>query len=155
MNRPGACILIVTLVAAGAASLVPGTGEARPAGEVTNSIGMRLTLLEAGEFLMGEGTARPRTREEWLKRDEDEAPAHPVRISKPVHLSVHEVTNAQYERFDPDHKRMRGQHGATKEDDEPVTFVTWQQAMDFCAWLSKQEGKPYRLPTEAEWEYAC
>jgi hypothetical protein len=50
---------------------------------------------------------------------------------------------------------VRGKHGATKEDDEPVTFVTWQQAMDFCGWLSKKEGKPYRLPTEAEWEYAC
>jgi formylglycine-generating enzyme required for sulfatase activity len=116
---------------------------------------MKLTRLEPGEFLRGEGSAAPRTREEWLTRDWDEAPAHPVRISKPFHMGVHEVTNAQYERFDPAHKKTRGRHGATKGDDEPVTFVTWQQAMDFCRWLSKKEGKPYRLPTEAEWEYAC
>src|SRR5262245_36076801 len=155
MIRPGACILSVTLLGAAAANLVPCRDEARPAGVVTNSVGMKLTRLEAGEFVMGEGSAPPRTREEWLKRDADEAPAHPVRISKPFHMGVHEVTNAQYERFDPDHKKMRGQHGATKEDDEPVTFVTWQQAVDYCNWLSKKEGKPYRLPTEAEWEYAC
>src|SRR5262249_25519430 len=74
---------------------------------------------------------------------------------KPFLLGVHEVTNAQYEQFDPEHKKLRGKDGVSNRDDEPVTFVTWQQAADFCAWLSKKEGKPYRLPTEAEWEYAC
>jgi formylglycine-generating enzyme required for sulfatase activity len=125
------------------------------AAEVTNSIGMKLKRLEAGVFLMGRGSAQPRSREEWLKGDGDEVPVHAVQITRPFYLGVHEVTNAQYEQFDPAHKKWRGKHGATKEDDEPVTFVTWQQAVDFCQWLSKKEGKPYRLPTEAEWEYAC
>src|SRR6185436_7487210 len=68
---------------------------------------------------------------------------------------VHEVTNAQFEQFDPEHKKLRGKFGIAKEDNDPVTFVTWQQAVEFCKWLSKKEGKTYRLPTEAEWEYAC
>src|SRR5436309_1834099 len=98
--------------------------------EFTNSLGMKLKRLEAGEFLMGQGTAPPKTRLEWSQRDEDEAPAHKVQISK-FYLGVHEVTNAQYERFDPKHKDLRGKNGATKEDEEPVTFVTWQHAVDF------------------------
>src|SRR5262245_31139688 len=72
MKQSGACILAVTLLGAAAANLVTGTGEVRPADEATNSVGMKLTRLEAGEFLMGEGKAGPRTREEWLQRDADE-----------------------------------------------------------------------------------
>jgi len=123
--------------------------------EETNSVGMKLVRIEDGAFLMGCGEASPRSQEEWRSRDADESPAHRVRISRPFLLSSTEVTNAQYERFDPDHAKMRGKFGIPKGDDEPVTFVTWQQAVNFCAWLSKSESRPYRLPTEAEWEYAC
>src|SRR5207237_1435675 len=45
--------------------------------------------------------------------------------------------------------------GWEQTDDHPVVTVTWNNAVDFCNWLSKQEGKQYRLPTEAEWEYSC
>jgi formylglycine-generating enzyme required for sulfatase activity len=145
----------VALAAVLAAPFVGGTGDRPQAVEFTNSLGMKLKRLEAGEFLMGQGTAPPRARQEWSERDGDEAPAHLAQISKPFYLGTHEVTNAQYERFDPRHRKWRGRDGASKEDDEPVTFVTWQEATDFCKWLSKKEGKPYRLPTEAEWEYAC
>jgi len=124
-------------------------------GDETNSIGMKLVRLEPGDFVMGTGEQPPTSREEWLSRDSDESPAHKVRITMSFLMGAHEVTNAQFEMFDPQHKKWRGQVGGSKADDEPVTFVTWQQAVDFCAWLSKKEGKPYRLPTEAEWEFAC
>src|SRR5262249_40147173 len=70
-------------------------------------------------------------------------------------LGATEVTNAQYEKFDPEHRKLRGRSGTGKGDDDPVVFVTWHDAVAFCRWLSKKEGKTYRLPTEAEWEYAC
>src|SRR5262245_44746701 len=123
---------------AGAALLVAAD---LPAGkELTNSIGMKLVRIEAGEFVMGAGAEPPKTRDEWKDRDYDEAPAHPVKITRPFFLGSTEVTNAQYEQFDPEHKKLRGKFGFTKADDEPVTFVTWQQAVDFCNWLTKKES---------------
>jgi sulfatase modifying factor 1 len=107
---------------------------------------LQLVPVEPGEFVMGEGDGPPRTREEWKTRDWDESPAHKVKITKAFSIGATEVTNAQFRAFDPEHK------GA---DAEPVTRVTWAQAVAYCDWLSKKEGKPYRLPTEAEWEYAC
>jgi formylglycine-generating enzyme len=128
---------------------------ADPPAEVTNSVGMKLVRIAPGTFTMGAGTEPPKSIDLWSKRDYDESPAHKVRIIQPFYLGATEVTNAQYEQFDPDHKQLRGKDGVSTADDEPVTFVTWHQAVAFCAWLSKKEGKPYRLPTEAEWEYAC
>ena len=84
--------------------------------------------------------------------DPDEHPVHRVNISRPFYMGVCEVTNAQYEQFDPSHRKLRGKNGFSKADDEAVIFVSWRQARDFCKWLSKKEGEPYRLPTEAEWE---
>lgn len=121
----------------------------------TNSVGMKLVSIPAGSFVMGTGSAAPKSMAEYAKRDYDESPAHTVKISKPFLMGMHEVTNAQYEQFDPAHKTLRGKDGVSTADDEPVTFVTWNQAVAFCEWLSKKEGKTYRLPTEAEWEYAC
>jgi formylglycine-generating enzyme required for sulfatase activity len=125
------------------------------AADMTNSVGMKLVRVEPGEFVMGQGDNPPKSLDEWNKRDYDEAPAHKVRITKAFLMGVTEVTNAQYEQFDPEHRKLRGRDGVSQADDEPVTFVTWHQAAKFCEWLSKKEGKPYRLPTEAEWEYAC
>lgn len=129
--------------------------EIPTAGEITNSAGMRLVRVNAGEFLMGSETAPPQDRQEWEQRDSDESPAHLVKITSGFYLGAYEVTNRQFELFDPDHKAFRGVRGGSRQDDEPVAMVTWQQATEFCAWLSKKEGQPYRLPTEAEWEYAC
>lgn len=102
--------------------------------------------IPAGNFYMG-----------TLGEDEnyDEAPMHKVHISKPFKMGLTEVTNAQYELFCPEHKSLRGKNGFSSEDDEAVVFVTYQDAVAFCDWLTRKEGKTYRLPTEAEWEYAC
>lgn len=125
------------------------------ANEIINSIGMLLKRVDVGDFTMGTEQEPPKSRKEWNQRDWDESPAHPVKITKRFYMGLYEVTNKQYELFDAEHKKFRGKRGASKTDDEPVTYVTWQQAAEYCAWLSKKEDKPYRLPTEAEWEYAC
>jgi formylglycine-generating enzyme required for sulfatase activity len=123
--------------------------------EFVNSIGMKFVRIEAGSFVMGQGESPPTSRADWATRDWDESPVHKVVISNAFPMAIHEVTNAQFEQFDPEHKKLRGRDGVSKGDNDPVTFVTWKQANDFCVWLSKKENKSYRLPTEAEWEYAC
>jgi len=87
--------------------------------------------------------------------DYDEKPAHKVTISKPFYMGVCEVTNEQYEKFDPLHMYLRGKHGFSIDSDEAVVFVSWHEAKAFCDWMSDIDGLAYRLPTEAEWEYAC
>ncbi|UCC96944.1 MAG: SUMF1/EgtB/PvdO family nonheme iron enzyme [Phycisphaerales bacterium] len=135
--------LTVLIVVLSACSLPRGAEI--PGGKTfTNSLGMKMVRIERGHFLMGSEDG------EW-----DERPVHEVTISKPFYLGVTEVTNAQYEQFDPEHRKSRGKLGYSREDDEAVVFVSWEDAVAFCKWLSQKESRPYRLPTEAEWEYAC
>ena len=112
---------------------------------LTNSLGMKLLKVPAGRFRMGQDASG----------DYDERPAREVTIGRAFWMAATEVTNAQYERFDPAHRKLRGKLGFSKGDDEAVVFVGWHEAAAFCKWLAEKEGKPYRLPTEAEWEYAC
>jgi len=117
-----------------------------------NTVGMELVEVPAGSFTMGqtwEG-ADPE-----VMANADESPEHRVSISRSFRMASTPVTNAQYERYDPEHRIRRGRKGLSREDDEAVVFVSWHDAVAFCEWLSEQEGTPYRLPTEAEWEYAC
>ncbi len=137
------------------ALLIPSAAVAQEGKTFVNTLGIKFVRIDAGAFTMGTGDAAPKSRQEWIERDYDEAPAHRVIISKAFYLGIHEVTNAQYEAFDPKHKALRGKRNSSKDDDDPVAYVTWHDAAAFCAWISKKEGKPYRLPTEAEWEYAC
>lgn len=86
--------------------------------------------------------------------DSDESPAHSVHISA-FEIGVTEVTNRQYELFDPSHREFRGKLGFSTGDNEAVVFVSWYDAVNYTKWLSKRTGRAYSLPTEAEWEYAA
>jgi len=147
-----------TAFSLGAASAAFGVGM--PADEeYINSIGVRFARIKPGSFIMGaDETPLPMevAEDPWrVHGDFDEHPAHRVTISRSFYMSAYEVTNAQYEQFDPGHRALRGKHGFSKSDDEAAVFVSWHEAVRFCEWLSEKENLTYRLPTEAEWEYAC
>ena len=130
---------------------------------ITNSIGMKLMPIEPGTFTMGQdgppmedymGQKRLGVMYKDIDRiDFDEKPAHQVTISQPFHIGVTEVTVAQFRQFDPAFKTSDAK--SKPAEDDAASGVTWHKALEFCEWLSKKEGKTYRLPTEAEWEYAC
>lgn len=133
----------------------------------TNRLGMKFVRIEPGTFMMGNADPLPpgllevtefgSSRRVWLpaRGDYDERPVHRVTLTRPFYIGITEVTNAQYEQFDKLHVYLRGKNGFSVEDDEAVIYVSWHEAVAFCQWLSEKEGLPYRLPTEAEWEYAC
>lgn len=119
--------------------------------ETTNSSGMRLKLIPTGSFTMGSpDTELDRNRrEDPLWRYPDEAPQHKVTITKPFYLGICEVTQAEYE-------KVMGVNPSNFVGSKlPVEKVSWQDAQAFCKRLSEIENRQYRLPTEAEWEYAC
>lgn len=112
---------------------------------IANSIGMELKLLPAATWVMGS--------ESGLARD-DENPAHKITLTKPFYIGVHEVTQEQYENV------MGKNPSHFKGPNHPVESLRWESAVTFCEKLSelpgeKAAGRTYRLPTEAEWEYAC
>jgi formylglycine-generating enzyme required for sulfatase activity len=113
-------------------------GDKAPAETITNSKGMQLRLIKPGSFMMGS-----------TEGDSDEMPIHKVTLTKAFYMGIHEVTQAQYEKVmgtNPSHFQ-----GANR----PVEQISWNDAQAFCQKLSAQENRSYRLPTEAEWEYAC
>lgn len=117
-----------------------------PNNVVTNSIGMKFAYISPGEFMMG---SAPDEKGSAL----DEGPQHPVKISKGFYMGITQVTRAQYMAVRGSNPRLR----FLKPDkaELPVEQVSWSNAGGFCKKLSKIEGRSYRLPTEAEWEYAC
>ena len=196
--RLGTCALLVLLFISPCWSADP----AKPDIE-TNSIGLKLALIPAGEFLMGSHESLEEIEQKYpglnykakLEQkilDTDEWPQHKVKITKPFRFGVYEVTIGQFRQFCKEAEfksqaeskeldratgemRITGGYGIAASgkfegrkpeynwqntgyeltDDHPVVNVTFNDAKAFCDWLSKKEGKKYRLPTEAEWEYAC
>ena len=141
--------------------------------DLGGGVKLEMVLIPAGSFVMGDNMGL-----------DDEKPVHKVTITKPFYLGQYEVTVEQFRRFveatgyATDAEKGTGFQGAfgwnrdTMEfkmneeyswrstgfaqlDTHPVVNVSWNDAMEFCKWLSRKEGKTYRLPTEAEWEYAC
>jgi formylglycine-generating enzyme required for sulfatase activity len=110
----------------------------------TNSIGMEFVLIPAGTFIMG-------SPDSDAEAQSDEKPAHRVTISQPFYLGKYPVTQAQWERVmgsRPSRFQVRPNH--------PMYYVSWEDVQEFLSKLNNREGRgDYRLPTEAEWEYAC
>jgi len=113
--------------------------QAKDAPAFTNSLGMKMIRIEPGSFEMGNPNAR---HDSW-----DEQPVHAVTVTKPFSMAQTEVTMEQFQQFRPGYR-------GSLQNEPYVTGLSWHDAVAFCEWLSKKEGKPYRLPTEAEWEYA-
>jgi serine/threonine-protein kinase len=112
--------------------------------QITNSIGMTLVLVPAGEFVMGS--------REGEDGEPDERPARKAHLDA-YYVGKYEVTNTQFEVFRPAHLAKSRVYSPT--DEMPAVCVSWADAAAFCEWLSAKEGEEYRLPTEAEWEKAA
>lgn len=145
--------------------------------EHRNGLAMRLRLIPPGEFLMGtsEHFRINVAHRMGAAAISETMPQHKVRLTRPFYLAVHEVTRKQFRTVMgmlPEFKAGALHVPPADQDSVPVTRVTWEQAVDFCNRLSEQEQRTpcyqhvdgrftftgaagYRLPTEAEWEFAC
>ncbi len=113
---------------------------------ITNTIGMHLQLIPAGTFTMG-------SPESEADREDDET-QHPVTISKPFYMQTTEVTQEQWKAL-MGTEPWQGERYVKEGPDYVATYVSWDDAVAYCKKLSEKESVTYRLPTEAEWEYAC
>ena len=108
---------------------------------------MKLVLIPPGKFLMGS----PDTEKD---RFNNEGPQRQVAITKPFHMGVTQVTQAQFKAV-MNTRPWDGQTAVKGGADHAASYISWNDAMAFCTALSKKTGRTVRLPTEAEWEYAC
>ena len=105
-------------------------------------LALKLAYIPAGSFLMGSLPGES-------KRDVDEGPQHRVTLTRGFFLGIHLVTQAQWQAM------MHNNPSQFKEADRPVEQVSWDECQELCRRLTKLAGRTFRLPTEAEWEYAC
>jgi formylglycine-generating enzyme len=165
---------ILWLVAAVTVMSVAGCGNpGNKSIDLSGGVKLEMVVIPAGSFVMGDDSGL-----------DDEKPVHTVTITKPFYLGKYEVTVEQFRRFveatgyrtdaekgtgfqgafgwnrDAKEFKMNAKYswrstGFAQSDSHPVVNVSWNDATEFCKWLSSKEGKTFRLPTEAEWEYAC
>ena len=118
-----------------------------------DNLEIELAWIPSGKFVMGDECG-----------EMDELPRSAVTIERPFFMMTTEVTNELYNKFDPDHdsryidqwwKDHTRPGYAANTPQQPVIRISWNRAVEFCLWLSKKTGKNFRLPTEAEWEWAC
>ena len=133
---------------------------------IETAAGQEMRLLRPGAFTMGASRREPGRRANEVLRE--------VTLTRPFYLSVTEVTNTQFRQFAAGHNSGEWESHSLNGSRQPVVNVTWQEAALFCNWLSEKEGLPkaylvrnnrvvgfdpestgYRLPTEAEWEWAA
>ncbi len=121
--------------------------------QLNEDVSITLVRIPAGAFVMGDSSGTDPT-----------APQRRVTIREPFWMAAHEITNEQYQLFDPTHdSRVEsknayqfGIHGyPVNRPEQPVVRVSWNEAVQFCRWLSERTGLKISLPTEAQWEYAC
>lgn len=120
--------------------------------ELTDGVVLNMIKVPAGKFLMGS------------LRSKDEQPRCEVPVNKSYWIGQFEITNEQYALFDASHdSRTEHRHGyqfgrkgyPLNEAAQPVVRVSWEEALNFCRWLSNKTGMKFDLPTEAQWEWAC
>ena len=125
--------------------------------QLTDDVALTLVLIPPGDFVMG-------AADDESPLDPDESPTATVRIGKPFWLGTAEITNQQFACFDPEHntgwmdthgKDRVGPGVAMNAPEQPVARISCYTAEAFCGWLGEKLGATCRLPTEAEWEYAC
>jgi formylglycine-generating enzyme required for sulfatase activity len=158
------CLPLLALLAAPLLVLAPPSRSAPaplgPPKNLTNSIKMKLVRILPGKFMMG-------SPDDEGGRQAYEGPRHEVQITKAFYLGAHKVTQAQYQKVMGTNPSIFAAGGRAQDevrglstDDFPVDSVSYPDAVAFCAKLSALPGEKgarrvYRLPTEAEWEYAC
>jgi formylglycine-generating enzyme required for sulfatase activity len=112
-----------------------------------NDFGVKFVLAPRGTFMMG-------SPDDEVGRYPEEGPRHKVTIGKAYYISIHQTTQGQWKKA-MGTTPWDGKRAAVNNPDHAVNHVTWDDAVAFCATLKKKDGRSYRLPTEAEWEYAC
>ncbi|MFZ4083451.1 MAG: bifunctional serine/threonine-protein kinase/formylglycine-generating enzyme family protein [Pirellula sp.] len=151
---------------------------------ITNSLGMEFRLIQPGTFMMGTKLTPQEVHQRYPGGDEkyyEGETAHRVELTRPFYLGVHEVTVGQFRKFvkaekykteavadgkggwgfdgdlgyTQDPKFTWENPGFVQDQTHPVVNVSWNDAIAYAKWLSGVEGREYRLPTEAEWEYTC